>query len=437
VSGASAAAAGAAASGRGRALLAEAREQFSSPRFSQVLTEVILVVALCTHAVRAFFGWPGAIAIIVALVVLAALSIAGQPERVEWRGILPISLIALFGLMVLSVLWSQYNWASVGGVLYTLAFAALGLYVALVRDTIQVVRGVGNALRWVLAVSLALEVLSGVIIDTPLRFLGIEGALAAGGPIEGLAGTRNSLAFLAALAALSFWIEYRTRSVPRMLTAYSLALAGTALVFARSPVSWLVLSAVVVAGLALVGVRRIRAEQRRTVQGVLLISAVAATGIGWIFRTALVDVVDAAGDVITRTSVWAQVEAWAAVYPVQGWGWVGAWPLDVFPFVTVDDVFGRTAESALNAFVDITLQLGLAGLVALIVALGLAFVRAWLVASERRSTVHVWPALTLVLLITTSMTESYLLTEGGLLLFVLCAVTAARGRSWRGRLGER
>ncbi|WP_228545785.1 O-antigen ligase family protein [Microcella flavibacter] len=433
MSGASAAAG--AAAGRGRALLAEARQQFSSPQFSQVLTEVIIVVALCTHAVRAFFGWPGAIAIIVTLVVLAGLSIAGQPDRVEWRGILPVSLIALFSLMVLSVLWSQYNWASVGGVLYALAFAVFGLYIALVRDTIQVVRGVGNGLRWVLTVSLALEVLSGIIIDTPLRFLEIEGSLAVGGPIEGLAGTRNSLAFLAALAALSFWVEYRTRSVPRGLTAYSLALAAACLVFARSPVSWLVLSAVAVAGLALVGLRRMRPESRRAVQGTLLVSALAAVGIGWIFRSPLVDAVDAAADVTARTSVWAQVEAWAALHPVQGWGWVGPWPLDLYPFLTIDDAFGRPAESALNAFVDITLQLGLAGLIALIVALGLALVRAWLVASDRRSTVHVWPALTLVLLLVTSMTESYLLAEGGLMLFVLCAVTAARGRSWRHRLG--
>ncbi|MBR22845.1 MAG: exopolysaccharide biosynthesis protein, partial [Leifsonia sp.] len=47
---------------------------------------------------------------------------------------------------------------------------------------------------------------------------------------------------------------------------------------------------------------------------------------------------------------------------------------------------------------------------------------------------YVWPALTLVLLATTSMTESYLLYEGGLLLFVTSAFAAARNRSWRGRL---
>jgi exopolysaccharide production protein ExoQ len=333
--------------------------------------------------------------------------------------------------------WSQYNWASVGGVAYALAFAALGLYIALVRDTIQVVRGVGNALRFVLTVSLALEVLSGIIIDTPLGFLGIGGDLAVGGPIEGLAGTRNALAFIAALAALSFWIEFRTRSVPPGVTAFSLVIAGACLVFARSPVSWLVLSAVLVAGLALLGVRRITAERRRAVQGVLLISAIIGAAVSWIFRSALVDVVDAAADVIARTSVWAQVEGWAALYPAQGWGWVGAWPVNLFPFATVRDAFGRPVESALNAFVDVRLQLGLIGMLALIVALGLAFVRAWLLASERRSTVHVWPALTLVLLASTSMTESYLLREGGLLLFVLCAVIAAQGRSWRRHLPAR
>lgn len=54
-------------------------------------------------------------------------------------------------------------------------------------------------------------------------------------------------------------------------------------------------------------------------------------------------------------------------------------------------------------------------------------------ATDRRSTVCVWPALTLVLLATTGLTESYLLYESGLLLFVTSAFADARNRSWRGR----
>jgi O-antigen ligase len=414
-------------------VIERARSFLASPRFTQALTETIVGVALAAFAVRALLGWPGSVAVLSGLVVLAALSLVSQPERVEWRGVLPISLIALFALMTVSIIWSQYTWATAAGIAYALAYAFLGVYIALVRDLIQLVRSVGNALRVVLTLSFALEVLSGVLFDTPFAWIGISGNLASGGPVEGLAGTRNAFAFLAALAVLSFWIEYRTRSVSRTLSAYSLILAGAAIVFARSPVSLLVLSAVLIAGLALIVIRRQQAVARRATQGVLVVSALVLAALAWSFRGPIIGLVDAAADVSERTSVWNAVGDLVAQQPVIGWGWVGMWPPTVFPFSSVLSSSGTAPESALNAYADIWLQLGLAGIIALLAALGLAFVRAWLVASERRSTVYVWPALTLVLLAATSATESYLLYEGGLLLFVTSAFAAARNRSWRGR----
>lgn len=405
-----------------------------SARFSQALTEAIVGFALITGAVRAVMGWPGALAALATLVVLAAASLWAQPERIEWRGVLPISLLALFGLLSVSVLWSQYTWVTFGGIAYALGFGVLGLYIALVRDLIQLVRAVGNALRVILTASFVLEIVSGLLIDTPILFLGITGSLAEGGPIQGLSGTRNAFAFLGSLAVLSFWIEWRTRSVSRTFSAYSLALAGASILFARSPVSLLVLAAVLIAGLALVILRRQRDMARRATQSVLLVSIAVLAALAWIFRSALVDTVDAATDVEVRTSVWASARTFIDQYPVQGWGWAGPWQADVFPFAAIADDLGRQPPSALNAYIDVWLQLGLAGVLVLIVALSLAFVRAWLVASERRSTVYVWPALTLVLLATTSMTESYFLYEGGLLLFVTSAFAAARNRSWRGRM---
>ncbi len=408
------------------------RALLASPRMTQALTEAIVGVALATFAVRALVGWPGSIAVLSALVLLAALSLAGQPERVEWRGVLPLSLIALFSLITVSIIWSQYSWATIGGIAYAVAFAFLGVYIALVRDLIQLVRAVGNVLRVILTASFVLEVLSGVLLDTPFTWIGITGDLATGGPVQGLAGTRNAFAFLGALAVLSFWIEYRTRSVSRGLTAYSLVLAGATIVFARSPVAYLVLAAVLVVGLALVIIRRQEALARRATQSVLLISAVVFAVLAWVFRGPLIGFVDAAADVRARTSVWSQVGDLVAQQPVLGWGWVGMWPTAVSPFSSVRESHAP-AESALNAYADIWLQLGLVGIVVLIAALGLAFVRAWMVATDRRSTIYVWPALTLVLLATVSMTESYLLYEGGLLLFVTSAFAAARNRSWRGR----
>jgi len=409
------------------------RTFLASPRFSQALTEAIVGVALVAFAVRAMLGWPGSIAVLSGLVLLAGLSLASQPERVEWRGVLPLSLLALFSLLAVSIIWSQYTWATIGGIAYALAYALLGVYIALVRDLIQLVRAVGNALRVILTASFALEVLSGLVFDTPFVWIGITGDLAAGGPVQGLAGTRNAFAFLGALAVLSFWIEYRTRSVSRGLSAYSLALAGAAIVFARSPVALLVLAAVLVVGLALVLIRRQQPVARRATQSVLLVTAVALAAVSWFFRGPIIGLVDAAAEVAERTSVWSAVGDLVAQQPVLGWGWVGLWPTSVYPFSSVVSSSGSQPESALNAYADIWLQLGLAGIITLLAALGLAFARAWLVAADRRSTVYVWPALTLVLLAVTSMTESYLLYEGGLLLFVTSAFAAARNRSWRGR----
>ena len=402
-----------------------------SPRFSKALTEAMLITAFTAGALRALLDWPGYLAIVVGIVVLALASLRAQPERIEWRGTLPLSLIGLFSMMALSLAWSDYPAATLQGVGYALAFGVMGVYVALVRDAIQLVRSVGNVLRGFLAVGLGLEILSGLLLDAPIRFLNIAGNLAIGGPIQGLAGTRNALAFVAALAIITFWIEYRTRSVTPGLAAYGLALAGLSLVFARSPVSWFVLAAVLAAGLILVVVRRQPAPRRKRTLAALLISALVGVSVGWLFRGRLVGLADAAIDVEARTSVWSTIQQLVEPRIVEGFGWLGPWRRELFPYAAIRDSFGDRPPSALNAYVDIVLQLGLVGGVVMVGVLTLAVARSWLVASQRKSTVYVWPALVLVLLVTTSITESYLLFEAGLMLLVLSVMAASRNRSWR------
>lgn len=407
------------------------RGVLGSPRFSQALTETMLITAVTAAVLRALLGWPGYLAIVVGLVALALASLLAQPERIEWRGTLPISLIGLFGTMGLSIVWSAYPGATLLGVAYAVCFGVMGVYMALVRDAIQLVRSVGTVLRGVLTVGFALEIVSGVLLDTPITFLGIDGNLALGGPIQGLAGTRNALAFVAALAIITFWIEYRTRSVSSGVAAYGLVLAGMSVLFARSPVSWFVLAAVLIAGLILVVVRRQPARARKRTQAALLVTAVVGIAVGWVFRGRLIGLADAAIDVQARTSVWSQIQDLVQPRVLEGFGWVGPWRPELFPYAAVRDAFGERPPSALNAYVDTVLQLGVIGAVVLGGVLALAVVRSWLVASQRKSTVYVWPALVLVLLVTTSITESYLLFELGLLLLVASVMAASRNRSWR------
>ena len=65
---------------------------------------------------------------------------------------------------------------------------------------------------------------------------------------------------------------------------------------------------------------------------------------------------------------------------------------------------------------------------------GVALIRAWLDAGERRSTVYSWTPLILVTLLVNSVFESFTLFGIGWLLLVLCAVRAGQSRSWRGRI---
>ncbi|MCU1417987.1 MAG: uncharacterized protein JWP32_2161 [Schumannella sp.] len=408
----------------------------ASPALRQALTVVIFAMALAAPFVRVVLGWPGAVAVLAVVAIMAALSLAARRGEIEWRGILPVSLLAFVAWMLISVVWSEYTWASIGGVLYSISWMFLGAFIALSRDLIQVVRGLGDALRAILLASIVVEVLAGILIDTPLPFLGVAGELAAGGPIQGIAGTRNALGFLAALAILTFWIEIRTRSVRRIVSVPFLVLAGLLVIGSRSPVTVVVLVAVGLAGLLLLLLRRIPAQARATLQPIILAAAVVSAAVSWVFRVRILNFLDAASDFEARTRVWQTLSALSDRHPVEGWGWVGIWPGRVFPFSTVEIPSGRAAGSALNAFVDTWFQVGLIGLVLLVLALGLGFARSWLIASEARSTVNVWPALTLALLAATGLAESYLIAEGGLVLTVAACIAAARKRSWRQALTE-
>ncbi|MFC0682059.1 hypothetical protein ACFFGH_29860 [Lysobacter korlensis] len=409
-------------------------EFVATPRFNRALTVTILTFAFAAHAVRALVGWPGAIAILVALDVLAAVSLYGQRARIEWRGLLPISLLAFFTWIGLSVLWSEYTWSTIGGVAYAAAFGLLGIYLALGRDLIQVVRGTGDALRALLLVSLALEVVSGLLLDTRIPFLGIAGNLAAGGPIQGVAGTRNYLGFLALLAAVTFFVEYLTRSVSRNLAVLSLTAALTTIALTRSPVT--IASAVVLALaiLALAALRRSRGEVRRWTQVGLGAAVLLLAGIAWASRRPLAQMLNAASEIEYRVDLWSRMNERLGENAIQGLGWVGPWPVLVEPFRTLGLEVGRVQATGLSAISDTVLQVGVFGLLILVTAGGLAFWRSWVLASTQRTKAYIWPALVLLLLGSTSFVESYLLAEGGLLLLVTIATSAAHRLSWRHRL---
>jgi O-antigen ligase len=405
-----------------------ARHILGSPRFSAALTHTIIGAELGSLLSRELIGWPGALAILVGLIVLASLSLLAQRETIEWHGLLPISLMIFVGWAAISEFWSQYNWATLGSVIYLLGVTMLGIYVALIRDTIQIARAFGDVLRVALVLSVVLEIFSGILIDTPLPFLGIAGHLADLGPIEGIFGTRNQFGIVSLIAIVTFGTELRTRSVRRELAIGSLILAALTLLLTRSPIAYGTLVIVIVAAVALYLLRRAEPERKRIGQIVLLASTLTIGVVAWAARTPIINALSASAELNTRLAIWRPLRLLISAHELEGWGWVGQWWQGLPPFIYIRD---GLQPSALNAYLDVWFQVGLIGMLAFVFMVGLTFIRSWLLASRQRSFVYAWPALVLVVLLITGLAESSLLIEFGWLTFVVCSVKASRELSWR------
>ncbi|HPU04366.1 MAG TPA: O-antigen ligase family protein [Rhodoglobus sp.] len=411
--------------------VAAIRAFLADPRFASASTLAAVGMAVSAQLIQNLIGWAGLVAILITLVVLMSGSLLARRDDIEWQGLLPVSLLMFVGLATISLLWSEYQWASLGGVAYLLAFTILGISVALTRDTIQIVRAYGDVFRLVLGVSIAVEIVSGLLIDTPIHFLGVEGRLAELGPLQGIMGSRNQFGLVALLALITFGVEFVTRSVSRRTAVASLVLASASVLLSRSPVMLAVVVVVAAAAGALALLRRVQPEQRRVWQLVVLAAAVVAAIVVWFARARVIELFSANSELGYRLTLWRGVLDLISRNPLEGWGWIGYWRPDVQPFPVFAIAGQREPNSALNAYLDVWFQLGLIGLLLFLGLVVLTFTRSWLLAGQRRSLIFAWPALVLVALLSASLAESSLLVEYGWMTFVVCSVKAARELSWR------
>ncbi len=387
-----------------------------------------------THLIRQLMGDAGYGAVITGLCVIGAAMLAARRRELRAFEIMPTTLLLLLVWLLLTVFWSRSTAQTLGGWLQLAAPTFLAVVVAQFRDTLQTVRATGDVLRVLLIGSLGIEILSGILLDLPVPFLGIAGNLAEGGPIQGLFGTRTMLGLVTIVALITFLVEWRTRSVATGLSVFSVALALVLAIFTASPI---VLGMAVVAGVSigiLVLVRRTAPRHRVPLQWSIAGALVVAGLLVYVFRRPLVYWLNAEPDFHTRSKLWNEVLDMSALRPVQGWGWVGTWPDHLMPYTYIRIATGEQHGSALNAWMDVLLQAGAAGIVLFVGFAGLALARSWVTASERRSTVYTWPPLVIIVLLADSVVTSSLLGGFGWFLLVVCATRASLVRGWRSGL---
>lgn len=417
--------------------LAAVEELFASPRMAWTLSVVSIMTAIATQFIVRLIGWPGLVAIVAGLGLLSIGVLLANRSMLDWTGLLPISLLAFLAWCGLSIFWSQYQWATLGALAYQLVFALIGVTIALTRDSIQVVRAFGDCLRVVLGASFVLEIFAGLLIDSPIPALGIQGNLGVGGPIQGIMGSRNQLGLIALIAVITFAVEYRTRSVRRGVAIGSLIAAGLTVLFTQSPVVTGV-TLVVLAAMGMVAILRRSSPERRVVlqsvlAGLLVVGSIAI----YLARSQVIAVLNAASESEYRIDLWRRLGMLIQQHLIEGWGWIGVWNTNIVPFSLIRNARGGQHGSALNAFVDVAFQLGIVGTLLFLVLIGFAFVRSWILASRQHSSAVVWYALVLVALIVLSLAESSILSDVGWLILVISSVKAAQQLSWRRRFSSR
>jgi len=405
-----------------------------TPRFSAVLATTAAGVAALSYPLIRITGWAGYLAAVAGVAALMIVVLVARRTELDRHEVPPISLLVFLAWASASLLWSEYQWATMGGLAYLGTYAFIGVFIAYTRDTIQIVRTWGDVLRVVLGASLAIEVFSGILIDAPIPFLSVQAKIAELGPISGVLQTRNQLGLLALVGAVSFATELRTRSVRPLVGVLSLIGAGLCIALTQSPIVLATAGVVAAAAAVLYGMRRVRADRRQAWQFVILGAAVGLIVLAWVLRAPLVRLFNAQGALEYRLDLWRKMLALLPGNTIEGWGWIGRWQPDIAPYLALTVSNNRPASSALNAYLDVWFQLGIIGLVIFVGMLALAFTRSWLLAGRRRSVIYAWPALVLVALLIVSLAESSILAEFGWLTFVVCCVKASRELSWRSAL---
>ena len=421
------------------------------------LAALTLFTLLAGDAWRYLIGWIGWGALI-ALLLAGWVTVAVR-DRVDLRR-LPIALGAWLAIVTVSIVWSHYPAASAIGIPTTLATAFGGVVMALTLPLHEVARALGIAVRWILGLSLVFELAVAVFVGrpvlplwvdyegtVPLAFSWSRSLLFEGGRIQGIPGNANLLGLAALIGVIVFAVQLADRRISRVSGIAWISAAVLVLLLTRSATVLLAGVGVLVTLAVIIAARRLSGRGRAALYGSATVVSAAGVALVIAFRENALDIVGRSSDLTGRSVIWERVVGLIDERPVAGWGWVSYWAPWVDPYDDLVIIDGVRYLQAHNAWLDVTLQLGIIGLLAFsaLVLTTLVRVTSWSVDAPRdtrvpgtatttasadtappSATLRLLPITLLALLLVHSLAESRLLIEAGLFLLVYLAVSSSQ-----------
>ena len=420
--------------------------------FLTAFATLALFTVLAGDAWRNSISWYG-FGALAGLLTAVSVAVLVRHRASIRPGSLPWPLVAFLGLATVSIAWSFYPGASAIGVFAQVITTLAALAIALVLTGDELLRAFGWALRAILVLSLAFELVVSLVVrapvlpvwataadrvDPPLMLYWSRNLLLEGDRIQGIVGNSGLLGMIALIGLIVFGVQLAAGTVLRPPGVLWLALAASMLALTRSATVTVALVAVLLVLAMILALRRAASPRARlAVYGGIMVVLAGVAGSVLAFRPALLGLLGKSDDLTGRLDIWDAVIGLAVQRPVFGWGWISFWAPWVEPF---DDLVSRNGVIQLhahNAWLDVWLQLGVVGLVVFGALVATTAIRSWLLATDRVvtgqgdrgsfSSLSLLPPLLLTALVVQSLAESRILVEGGWVLLVILAVTTKLG----------
>jgi energy-converting hydrogenase Eha subunit E len=416
----------------------------------QLLRAYAAFVMFSGFAHSAWWNLLGQAGAAVVLALTTAASIAMWVPLIRRHGLrwrrLPWIALAYVAWALVSVLWSSWPGATL--LTWTLLAAGTlqGLFFAHVLTWHELLRALDVALKWVMGLSIAIELWVALVLRHPLlpnfvsppegfdpHWYWVRGQIfdaIIGERIQGIVGNANYLGVLCVLAFIVFAIRLATH--PPYAAMQTVWIALTAVLFVRSG-SATALGAFAGAFMVLLAVlvmRRARTAGERT-RRYMLFAGVGAVGAAFVFSLwdRVLGMLGRDGSLTGRDEIWSTVWERAIMHPVHGNGFSSPWVPweDAFDGWIVDH--GLSVFHAHNMWLDVFFQLGAIGVILVFVAYAAMTWRAWFFAVDRPrwdldadrpfSPVSMLPPLVVATLLVQGLTESGPIMLWGWTLLVL------------------
>lgn len=410
------------------------------------LAVVTLFMLFAGEAIRNLLGWEIFMGMGVLITAIYIVVIIRARHLIHWRSIpFWLAFFALFA--VASVTWA-YSPANTALTLWPFIEVTIGgVGIALTLPWNDFIRALGTTLRWILAASLLFELwvsvfvghaIYPVFIDTsgekvPAVYQWSRNLLLEGGPIQGVVGNRNQLGFIAVIALIVFSIQLAQKTVWRNWGTVWILIALLTIGLTRSATDIIALAAVVAVAALVLWMRSVPATKRRPVYLTAFTVIIALTVLVNVASSAILAVFGKGSDLTGRTDIWAAVTAMAEQRPVFGWGWLSPWVPWLEPFNNLAVRSGVHYLQAHNVWLDVWMQLGYVGVIALAIAMFALLSRSWFIAIDRPqwdlvetrpySASSLLPLLVTVALLAQSFAESQLVVQSGWALVVILSLT--------------